>query len=168
MSARESEGTENRMTQDNDSVGPAGPEIQSVRPGDLVLREDTRTIYKVLHESSDFFEMGRQDRLPRPAKTVWELETVANSPTGSHKTRVYSKWLEPLEAPPRLPWWRRRRWQRHLRWLWHYEPSQNDEMYRDLGGAELDKATKALDQTFKERGLEPTLDESLREEGLEP
>ena len=167
MSAREFEGTENPMTQ-NDVGRLQGPGIESVRPGDMVLREDTGTIYKVLRESSDFFEMGRRDRLPGPAKTVWDLESVANSPTGPHRTRVYAKWLAPLTAPPRLPWWKRRRWQRRLRWGWHYDPSQRDEMYRDMGGAELDKAVKTLDQTFKDEGLEPQLDESLKEEGLEP
>jgi hypothetical protein len=156
------------MTQGNDSRGAVEPGIDSVRPGDMVLREDTGTIYKVLHESADFFDMSRRDRLPRPAKTVWELEAIANSPTGPHKTRVYGKWLAPLARLPRLPWWKRRRWHRHLRWAWHYEPSQSDEMHRDMGGAELDQAVKTLDQTFKDHGIEPKLDESLREEGLEP
>ncbi len=156
------------MTQDNDSVRPRGPGVEGVRPGDLVVRQDTGAIYKVLPESSDFFEMGGRDRLPGPAKAVWELEVFANSPTGPHNARVYAKWLTPLGERPRLPWWKRRRWHRRLRWAWNYEPSQSDEMYGDMGGAELDKATKALDQTFKDRGLEPKLDESLREQGLEP
>ena len=154
------------MTQNADDL--ALPGIEKIQPGDLVLREDTGTIYRVLNESADFFEIGRRDHLPRPAKIVWDLEAVADSPTGAHKVRVYAKWLAPLPEPPRLPWWKRRSWRRHLRWVWHYEPSQNDEMWRDMGGVELDKAMKRLDQTFQDQGFEPKLDQSLKEEGLEP